>query len=107
VYLQGQIVPVDGTSCSSPVFAAIVSLINAQRLKMGKRTLGQSDLWFLCLEAQLFAGFFTPALYKAPASAFHDITKGDNKCTESCCGEYGFLAAKGWVGRLLAPCSLF
>jgi len=65
VYLQGQIVPVDGTSCSSPVFAAIVSLINAQRLKMGKRTLG----------------FFTPALYKAPASAFHDITKGDNKCT--------------------------
>ncbi len=91
VYLQAQIVPVDGTSCSSPVFGAIVALINAQRLKMGKRTLG----------------FFTPAIYKAPANAWHDIVKGNNKCTESCCGAYGFNAAKGWVSTNCFFCLLF
>jgi len=80
VYLQGQIVPVDGTSCSSPVFGAMVTLINAARLKIGKRTLG----------------FFTPALYSAPASVWNDITTGNNTCTESCCGSYGFQSAVGW-----------
>lgn len=80
VYLQGSIVPVDGTSCSSPVFAGILALINGQRMQAGKKPLG----------------FVTPALYKAPASAFRDITKGNNKCTEGCCSNIGWEAAPGW-----------
>jgi tripeptidyl-peptidase-1 len=36
VVLQGKIEPVFGTSCSSPVFAAMLSLVNAARVAAGK-----------------------------------------------------------------------
>jgi len=44
-------------------------------------------------------GFLAPALYALYAqnpAAFNDITTGNNKCTESCCSQYGYEAAKGW-----------
>lgn len=74
---------VDGTSCSSPVFAAIIALLNSYRQNNGKPSLG----------------FVVPLLYQAYASdntIFNDITSGDNKCTESCCAKVGFEATKGW-----------
>jgi len=83
VYLQGQIVPVDGTSCSSPVFAGLVALLNGQRMKAGKKPLG----------------FLNPMIYQlatSTPSAFRDITKGNNFCTEGCCSSYGWTSAKGW-----------
>ena len=58
-----QWIAVDGTSCSSPVFAGYIALANAQRLAAGKKVLG----------------FLPPAIYKVAAStpaAFQDITKG-------------------------------
>jgi hypothetical protein len=81
-----QWVSVDGTSCSSPVFAGYIALANAQRLAAGKKVLG----------------FLPPAIYAIAAStpaAFQDITKGDNKCTENGCNNgkcTGFTAIAGW-----------
>ncbi|PRP79663.1 hypothetical protein PROFUN_10563 [Planoprotostelium fungivorum] len=76
---------VSGTSASAPVFAAILTLVNDQRLLNGKTTLG----------------FVNPALYKAPASLWTDITSGRNNCaagqegSQVCCDE-GFTATTGW-----------
>jgi len=83
----GQQEAVDGTSASTPVFAAWVSLVNARRKAAGKSTVG----------------FINPTLY-INQDAFNDITVGDNKCaglgsrkddgSVPCCG--GYDAAKGW-----------
>lgn len=40
IYLDGQIVSVDGTSASTPVIAAMIALINDARMKIGMSTLG-------------------------------------------------------------------
>jgi len=83
IRLAGSWVVVDGTSCSSPVWAAIIALINDVRLLAGKKPLG----------------LVAPHLYALAASnpaAFHDIVTGNNKCTESCCAKDGYEAAKGW-----------
>ena len=66
---------VDGTSCSAPVFGALVALLNDVRLAKGLPSLG----------------WLNPLLYKHP-EAFTDITKGGNPA----CGGKGFSAAAGW-----------
>lgn len=74
---------VDGTSCSTPVLAGMITLLNSDRLNNGKDPLG----------------FIVPLMYSAYASnaaIFNDITKGDNKCTEYCCSKIGYEATKGW-----------
>jgi len=79
VFQDGLEIPVGGTSCASPVFAGILSLINDNLLQAGKKTLG----------------FVNPALYKIGAStpnAFLDVTQGVND--NGCCK--GFTATKGW-----------
>jgi subtilase family serine protease len=80
----GQDMQVDGTSCSSPVFAGMIARLNAARLAAGKPVLG----------------FLNPLLYKAATACptcFTDITTGDNRCTmySQCCAT-GFHAVKGW-----------
>ena len=92
---DGVFQPVSGTSCSSPIFASVIALINDARA-----TKGQSPL-----------GFLNPFLYANP-QAFHDITTGEHVyvycvTVTSCsrymsagnnpgCGTNGFDAAKGW-----------
>jgi subtilase family serine protease len=71
---------VDGTSCSSPAFGAVVSLLNDDRLANVKKPLG----------------FLNPMLYAAPSAAFQDITSGNNYATESCVAQYGYTATQGW-----------
>lgn len=66
---------IGGTSASAPLFAAVLTRINEERLKAGKSPVG----------------FVNPTLYNNP-SALHDITKGTNPG----CGTQGFSAAKGW-----------
>jgi len=66
---------VAGTSCASPTFTGIVSLLNDQRLSAGKSTLG----------------YLNPLFYKNPGM-FTDITAGNNPG----CGSSGFTAAEGW-----------
>lgn len=76
----GKLAAVDGTSASTPVFAGMVSLLNARRLAKGLPSLG----------------FLNPLLYKH-SGVFNDITKGDNKCAragDKCCG--GYKAGVGW-----------
>ena len=80
----------DGTSASTPVMAAIISLVNSARLSQNKSSVG----------------FANPALYawSDRADIFHDITEGKNNCcaggwagsTVVCCPENGFKAVKGW-----------
>jgi subtilase family serine protease len=83
IRIAGEWEVVDGTSCSSPVFAAVFSLLND--ISISKRGTP--------------LGFGAPLLYKiyeSDKSAFNDITTGNNKCTESCCDQYGYNAARGW-----------
>ena len=83
--MGGQIMPVDGTSCSSPIFAAIIALLNDHQKNNGKPNLG----------------FVNPVLYQMwvdNKNTFHDITKGNNWCTETqCCNNtFGYESAVGW-----------
>ena len=66
---------VSGTSAAAPVFAAILTRINEERLAAGKGTVG----------------FVNPVLYQNP-QVFNDITKGSN----SGCGVTAFKAGEGW-----------
>ncbi|KAF8148116.1 family S53 protease-like protein [Mycena galopus ATCC 62051] len=68
---------VDGTSCSSPTFAAIVALLNDALVAAGKAPLG----------------FLNPFLYSATGrAALNDVTSGDNPG----CNTNGFSATTGW-----------
>ncbi|CAK5271630.1 unnamed protein product [Mycena citricolor] len=67
--------PVDGTSCSSPIFASVIGLLNDRLLNAGKPVLG----------------FLNPWLYSNP-QMFNDITTGNNPG----CGTDGFSAKAGW-----------
>lgn len=82
IWAGGEPTLVDGTSCSAPVFGAVVALANAARSAAGKKPIG----------------FLNPTLYTLSADNFQDITSGDNKCTEDGCtpGCTGFTAAPGW-----------
>ncbi|KAJ7491892.1 subtilisin-like protein [Mycena latifolia] len=71
----GQTQGVDGTSCSSPIFASVISLINDQLITAGKSPLG----------------FLNPWLY-TNAAALNDVTTGSNPG----CGTQGFPAKAGW-----------
>ncbi|KAG8221268.1 peptidase S8/S53 domain-containing protein [Butyriboletus roseoflavus] len=66
-----------GTSCSSPVVGAIITMINDARLAVGKGPIG----------------FINPTIYTPEfAGTFHDITKGSNPG----CNTTGFNATEGW-----------
>lgn len=82
VLIGGKLYYVSGTSASSPVFAGLLSLVNAYRLSKGYSTVGlvNAAIW-------ANAGGFT-----------NDITSGNNKCTSDadiCCSA-GFYASTGW-----------
>lgn len=73
----------DGTSCSTPVWAAIIALLNQKQHDLGLPTLG----------------FINPLLYLAAEedpSSFNDITVGNNHCTMEACCEYGYPTAVGY-----------
>ncbi|KAL6298809.1 peptidase S8/S53 domain-containing protein [Sparassis latifolia] len=77
VAIQGEYMLVYGTSCSSPVSAAILSAVNDARLAVGKGPMG----------------FINPAIYTPRGmEAFNDITTGTNPG----CGTVGFYAERGW-----------
>lgn len=75
VFTMGAPTLIGGTSASCPVWAALLTRINDERLKAGKPTVG----------------YVNPTLYKNP-QALHDITVGSNPG----CNTNGFAAAKGW-----------
>lgn len=73
-----------GTSCSTPAFAALVSLLNDIRLTAGKSSLG----------------WLNPLLYAHATDGFTDVVSGANPgCAVNSAVGYlgtGFRASKGW-----------
>jgi len=70
---------VSGTSCATPTFSGVVSLLNNIRIQNGKPPLG----------------FLNPLIYQTAAStinAFNDAVEGTN----AGCELFGFSAFKGW-----------
>ncbi|KAF8435043.1 peptidase S8/S53 domain-containing protein [Boletus edulis BED1] len=77
VALDGEFRHISGTSCSSPVIGAILTMINDARLAIGKKPIG----------------FVNPTIYSPEfADAFNDITEGNNPG----CGTAGYNATDGW-----------
>lgn len=80
IYSEDEPQPVGGTSCSAPVVAGVFSLLNQVSLNVTGKPLG----------------FMNPMLYAMFAdnpSIFHDVTSGDNKCTEAVRSLFLFLRA--------------
>ncbi|TFY82906.1 hypothetical protein EWM64_g1100 [Hericium alpestre] len=75
IIVGGRPMLVDGTSCSSPLTASIISLLNDELAGRGRSPLG----------------FLNPLIYSRP-EAFTDITAGDNPG----CNTSGFSATAGW-----------
>ncbi|KAI0043881.1 family S53 protease [Auriscalpium vulgare] len=77
IVTKGNGTTVDGTSCSTPIFASVVALLNDRLIAAGKPPLG----------------FLNPLLYSAAGvAALNDITSGSNPG----CGTTGFPADFGW-----------
>ena len=78
IVVGGENGAVSGTSCASPTFASIISLLNDELLSSGQSSLG----------------FLNPWLYGAARSALNDITTGNNYA----CSNFttGFNATTGW-----------
>ena len=76
IAVSGQFGLVDGTSCSSPIFASVIALLNDELKEAGKSPLG----------------FLNPFLYSTGASALNDVTTGSNPG----CNTNGFPAKAGW-----------
>ncbi|KAG9254213.1 peptidase S8/S53 domain-containing protein [Emericellopsis atlantica] len=76
VFTGGRFHSVSGTSSSAPIFAAIVTKINNERLRSGKGPVG----------------FINPTLY-ANKHVFHDVTEGYNT---GCGVDEAFRSAEGW-----------
>ncbi|CAG7929585.1 unnamed protein product [Penicillium olsonii] len=74
-YIHGSLSHFYGASLASPLFASVLSLINEERLAVGKSPVG----------------FVNPVLY-ANSDVLHDITNGTNVG----CGSDGFRAIAGW-----------
>jgi hypothetical protein len=86
VYIGGKLTSLSGTSASAPVFAGMLSNINAARIAAGKGSMGWAN----------------PAMYANSAQFVNDITSGNNKCAGAnsadvvnCCTQ-GFYATTGW-----------
>jgi tripeptidyl-peptidase-1 len=85
VFVNGQLGYYDGTSCSAPVMAGMVALMNSKRLQNGRQPMGFLNQWLYNLHST------TP-------SAFNDVTVGNNRCTADaniCCSR-GYHAVVGW-----------
>ncbi|KAL0946313.1 hypothetical protein HGRIS_012554 [Hohenbuehelia grisea] len=77
IAVAGEFGLVFGTSASSPVVGAILTLINDARLAIGKKPIG----------------FINPTIYSPSfADGFHDIVMGGNRG----CGTPGFNSTPGW-----------
>lgn len=73
--VDGELYAFSGTSASSPALGAMIALVNGERLKVGKKSVG----------------FINPVLYAHP-EVFNDVVEGDNPG----CGTKGFSAVPGW-----------
>eukprot|EP01041_Mallomonas_annulata_P002381 gene2381-4625_t len=80
VVVGGEMYVVSGTSASSPVVAAMISIVNAELLAAGKPPVG----------------FINPTMYANHGAFANDIKEGDNHCSSYYCCSEGFSARPGW-----------
>lgn len=96
VAIDGQFELVYGTSASSPVSGAILTMVNDARLAVGKSPIGFINPTVSCLPqivVSLFSIAIATKIYSAGfAGAFNDITMGGNQG----CGTAGYTAVPGW-----------
>jgi hypothetical protein len=97
VVINGDIYRIFGTSASTPVFAAFVSLLNA--LRLGRNASSGGVGW---LNPTLYAVGNNVTFNGTDTLIFNDVTSGDNKCCAhnnpalaTCCAS-GFTAVSGW-----------
>ncbi|KAH9052956.1 subtilisin-like protein [Lactarius deliciosus] len=76
IVLNDDVEIMEGTSCSTPVVAGLISLLNDYQLSMNRPVLG----------------FLNPWLYGTASQGFNDITSGSNPG----CNTDGFSAVPGW-----------
>ena len=90
IVLNGELLPVDGTSASTPFFAGVLSLLHDVAHANG----------------DVLPSYINPVLYES-VSSFHDIVEGNNECgrasSEGTCGGCqcengagGWYALSGW-----------
>ncbi|TVY82340.1 Tripeptidyl-peptidase sed3 [Lachnellula suecica] len=80
IVVDGSSEGVSGTSCATPTFAAVVQLLNSDRIAKGKKGLG----------------FLNPWLYSNATSGLTDISKGKNTGCSGVISGAGFNAVAGW-----------
>lgn len=92
--IQGAFYKVFGTSASSPVVGAILTLVNDARLAVGKKPIGfiNPTVSTFQLSKNHVTKYCSQIYSSSFKSAFHDITNGTNPG----CGTDGFKTAKGW-----------
>lgn len=78
VAVNGALSTGDGTSAATPLFAAMLNLVNEERLAVGKSTVG----------------FVNPVLYANASTIFRDVTVGNNNMCHGL--TIGFEAVPGW-----------
>jgi tripeptidyl-peptidase-1 len=76
--ISGPPMPVSGTSAATPLFSAMLTMINNELAARGKKSVG----------------FANVALYRAPASIWNPITSGNNAYYPC---DSGFTAAAPWA----------
>jgi len=76
IVVNETVMAVDGTSCSAPTAAGVISLLNDFLVSQGKKPLG----------------FLNPWIYYDASTGFNDITSGSNPG----CNTTGFPAMRGW-----------
>ena len=86
IVLEGKEGLASGTSCSSPIFASVVLLLNDRLIASRKPVLG----------------FLSPILYSTGAGALNNITTGSNPG----CHTNGFPAMAGWDPVCSSTCSV-
>ncbi|KAF3921084.1 Aorsin [Arthrobotrys entomopaga] len=82
VMISGYDQLVSGTSASSPAFAAIISLLNGDRITKGKKPLGFLNPWLYSVAAQ--------------QNGLVDITKGTSEGCQGSIRNAGWKAVSGW-----------
>merc|ERR1712107_82674 len=81
--IKGHLYLMDGSSASSPAFAGLISLLNAELKRMGKPPLGLLNPWLYQVST-------------VQPDAFEDIIFGNTYSDENFQCKFGYVARPGW-----------
>jgi tripeptidyl-peptidase I len=93
VYWNGTLHPVSGTSMSTPIVSAILTLVNDALIAKGKPTLGFINVRPTSNSRIVVSNLLQPWVYSKGKAAFNDILSG---AAFGCNTTQGLPAAAGW-----------